>query len=119
MFNIEMIRGDTKSVSFVAFQDEDILDLTGATVRFTAKHDYFDADSAAVIKLDNSGLGGISITSASGGEGTITIPKTSTTGLPYHRTDLYYDLKVRDTLSQEFTIARGRLIVFPNATSSI
>ena len=117
---IQMIRLDTKSVDFQAYEgDGTVFDLTGCTVRFTVKWDYFDADAAAVIKLDNAGLGGISIPTPTSGTGRLTIPKTATSSLPIHRSDLVYDIKVKKADATEHTVARGPFIVFPNATETI
>ena len=117
--NIQMIRADSKDFGFTAYDgDNAVIDLTSATIRFTAKYDYFDADTSAVIKLDNGGLGGITVTSATDGEGEVNIPKTATLALPFHRVDLVYDLKVRLPNGKEHTIARGAFVVHPNATDS-
>jgi len=119
--DVQMIRIDTKVIDFVAYNgDGTVMDLTGATIRFTAKWDYFDADADAVIKLDNAILTGITVTApATAGVGVVTIPKTATSSLPKHRSDLVYDIKVKKADTTEHTTARGRFVVLPNSTETI
>ena len=118
---MRMIRLDTKVANFeVVNSDGTAMNLTGATVRFTAKWEHTDADADAVIKLDNAGFGGVTVNSpATEGTGVITIPKTATTSLPLHRVDLVYDLKVKTASGTEHTVSRGLLIVYPNVTSTV
>jgi len=118
--DIQMIRIDTKVVDFQAYEgDGSVFDLTGCTVRLTVKWERYDTDANAVIKLDNSGLGGIDIPTPTDGTGRITIPKTATSALPLHRSDLVYDIKVLKTDASEHTVARGAFIVLPNTTETI
>jgi hypothetical protein len=118
--DMQMIRLDTKEFEFTAYDgDSNLLNLSGATVRFTAKWDYFDDDASAVIKLDNGALTGITITDAANGEGIVSIPKTATSSLPTHRSDLVYDLKVKLSNGKEHTVARGALVVLPNSSPAL
>jgi len=111
-----MVRKDDFVFDFVASLNGAAFDLTGATVRFTAKYETFDADASAVIRLDNSALGGVTITSATAGEGTVEIPAASTASLPNHRTRLYYAVRATTAAGKNKTIRRGYLIVLPNVT---
>ncbi len=118
--DIVMIRIRTKVIDFVAYNgDGTVMDLTGATVRLTVKWSNFDADSVAVIKLDNAGLGGITISDPTNGVGQIVIPKTATSALPLHRSDLVYDVTVKKADTTEHTIAKGAFIVLSNVTETV
>ena len=114
--NLLMIRKDDYVFDFAASLNGAALDLTGATLRFTAKYDNFDADASAVIRLDNAGLGGVTITSAASGLGTVEIPSAATASLPNHRTRLYYALRATLSTGKAKTIRRGWLIVMPNTS---
>lgn len=52
---IEIYRGDSKRIE-LAFQNDDgtVLNISGATVYFTVKRNYSDADDDAVMDIQNS-----------------------------------------------------------------
>lgn len=114
----EMVRGDSLSfqLSLLAADGVTPLDLTGIHFWFTAKLAYSDADVAAIVRLDNAMLGGISILDAINGLAQIDIPAASTAGLSDAVTKLFYDIQVRDSSSYITTIEQGFLIVYPDVT---
>jgi hypothetical protein len=79
--NLQSVRGDTFVFSMYVFNAGVQVDLTGAAVRFTAKHDYADLDAAAVVALDTSVGGGVEIVNAAAGELRVTVPAADTAAL--------------------------------------
>jgi hypothetical protein len=110
MAYFNMKRGDTKVFDYAVVDEDDVaVDLTGATVWFTAKTSPLLADSAATIAITSVG-GDITKTAGTGGTGVITIPAASTSALTV-ATLLYYDLQVKDTVGRIFTADEGELMV--------
>lgn len=112
---IELVRVNTFSFDIAITEDEVPVNLTGGILYFTAKWTPTDTDAQAVFQLTSPSTG-ITFLSASGGTANITIPKSSTSTLPYHDTILDYDLKFVDASSQAFTVMRGKLNVLYNVT---
>ncbi len=113
---IEMVRVNTFSFDVEITENSTPVNLTGGTLYFTAKWSPLDADASAVFQLTSSPAAGITVLSATNGTANITIPKSATTALPYHDTLLDYDLKFVDSISQAFTVMRGKLNVLYNVT---
>jgi hypothetical protein len=111
-----MTRGDTYVFEITVLNyDGTAFDLTGASLRFTAKWDIRALDAAAVITLTTGG-GGIVVTSATDGEATVTILPSHTTSLPSHTTKLVYDIQVYLSATQVYTVMQGVLTVVPDSS---
>lgn len=114
--NRKMVRGDTYVFEITVFNfDGTAFDLTGCSLRFTAKWDIRNADGSAVITLTTGG-GGIVVTSATDGEATVTILPTHTNSLPSHTTKLVYDIQVYRSATEIYTVMQGVLTVVPDSS---
>lgn len=112
--NFEIFRGDTLPFTAVIKSNDLPVDITGAQFRMTGKYRVQDADSAAVFTLfspDN-------ITIVTPLEGTIqvTIPPSATLSLGPRNYHLFYDLQMRASGGDVYTICAGRINVFPDVS---
>jgi hypothetical protein len=92
------------------------VDLTGARVWFTAKRAVADADGAAVIRLDNQALGGVTVTSAVGGQFVVRSMPISTVNYPDTETEMVFDVQVLDAAGRVSTAERGTLSLLADVT---
>lgn len=95
------------------------VDITSATIWFTAKADIDDVDASA--SFQKTSASGISITDATNGKFTVTVAASDTSGLTgflYQEKRLAYDLQVKTAAGQIFTVARGALVVKQQVTIS-
>lgn len=109
MNNLQIIRGDDVSIS-VTFTDSngDPVDITGATVFFTAKSDIHDADADAVISKEVT-----SHDDAANGQTTISIADTDTDGLD----GIYkYDIQLKDSSGSISSSIAGDLEILLDVT---
>lgn len=113
--NLLMTRGDTFTFNLTVTQSGAAFNLSGVTLRMTAKWSYADADNAAVFTA-RSPSNGIVITNAGGGLATVTLAPAMTSGLPPAQVNLYYDIQVTDGSGNIYTIAAGVLTVSPDVT---
>lgn len=115
--NLTMVKSNTFSMDYTVLLNGTAVNITGATLRFTAKYNVTDADASAVFQL-YSPSNGITITSASAGTGVITIPvsATSTVAEDTNGVPLYYDFQITDSGSNVYTLNYGVLKVLPNVT---
>jgi hypothetical protein len=104
---LDMYRGDDESFD-VAVVDKNgvVVNLTGASLRFTVKRDAADLDVDAVITKTTGS--GITVTNAAGGIARIDIAATDTSAM-IRGTLLVWDLQVRDSNSKTRTLASGTL----------
>lgn len=109
---LRIIRASDYSFSATLLRGADVIDLTGASLNFTAK--WTPRDTATVFSLDETS--GITITNAVAGEITVTIPSTATDDLPYDEIRLAYDLYVLTSTGLTGFPLRGTLIISPNIT---
>jgi hypothetical protein len=112
--NLSIYRGQTAIFSCTAKKNGTVIDLTGGTLRMTAKYQYRDADNAAVFALSTGS--GISVISAPAGTFTITISPTNTSSLPFHTVPLVYDIRLTESGGAVDVLAYGTLTVSPNVT---
>lgn len=113
-FNLQMRRGDTYAFNLTVTQAGSAFNLTGASVRMTAKWAYTDPDSDAVfVRTVGSGIGFLS---ASGGLATVTIAPANTSSLPGNSVNLVYDIQVTDVSDNIYTIVDGILTVLPDVS---
>jgi len=113
MRNIEMYRGDTPDIDVTVTKDGVAANLTGGTLRFTAKWKTQDVDVSAVFTRTSPATG-IVFTDAINGKARISFAASNTSGLPAHRVDLLYDLQFTDSGGKIFTVLAGMLIVKPD-----
>ncbi len=112
---ITMVRESDLPFDILVTLDGAPLPLTGGTLYFTAKWAPTDADASAVFQR-SSPSSGITFINAAGGTANVSIVKANTTTLPYHDTELYYDLKFIDASGHPWTVLRGKLLVQVNIT---
>ena len=113
--DLEMMRGDTK-VFDVTITDEAgaAVNLTGSTVKFTAKNRVGDAQGVAVIALTTGD--GVELTDAANGVARVTIAPDDTSGFTSKKT-LEYDVQVAETGGRVSTPVRGTLTVEMDVTT--
>lgn len=115
---LTMVRGDTASWDIACtLEDGSAVDLTGATIYFTAKKSHADADSAAVFQKSTSD--GIAVTDAANGKCRVTLTSADTSGLSTYAVTLYVDLEVVEADGNVATAAVGTLVVSPDVTFRI
>lgn len=109
--DIQARRGDHETYDLALTQASGAaLNLTGATVWFTAKHRASDADADAAI-AKSSPAGGITIANAAEGLCTLELEPDDTADLGDHLAVLAYDVQVRDAANRISTPLSGRLLV--------
>ncbi len=113
--NIKMVRGDTYQFDATIVQNGTPVDLTGGTVRMTAKWAVSNADSAAIFQL-SSATSGITITDATAGEISVVIAHSLTTSMPSKKVELPYDIQYVDSEGNVFTVLYGTLTIVPDVT---
>lgn len=90
-----------------------VVNLTGKTLRFTAKRKSTDADAVAVI-TKSSPSSGIAITGASAGEFTVTLDAADTDQYNnYERAELVYDIMI---VEGPYRLVMGKLILSGSVT---
>lgn len=111
--NMRMVRGDTFVFSRTVYDaNGDVVDITGMTVRLTAKYAVTDDDGDAVFTLSTGG-NGIVLTTPASGIYTVTIDPEDTEDLPSFPVNLVYDIQLIDG-STVNTIMSGVLTVVPD-----
>lgn len=114
--DLSMRRGDTLRIDHTVTQGGAALNLTGKTLRFTAKRSHADGDAAAVFtKMIGSG---ITVTNAVGGLASTTISPADTSGLPALAQLLVWDLQLVDG-SNVYTVETGTLLVSPDVSVTV
>ena len=115
--NLKMIRGNTYSFNIQVVMNGNAVNLTGGTLRMTAKWRLTDTDANDVFSV-YSPNNGIAFISPTGGTATVTIASslTNVTAIPYHRVDLPYDIEYTDVSGNIFTVMYGTLTILPNAS---
>lgn len=106
MADLDAVRGDTNEYEVAVTRDAAVLDLQGATLKFTVKRDLGDADADAVFQ---KAIGtGITVTDAPNGACTLTIDPADTSALPAPRA-FHYDLELTESDGRVTTVAIGLL----------
>lgn len=116
MSDLRVKRGDTINLAVgpVLKADKSVQDITGHTLRFTAKNRLDDLDGAAVLS-GSTADGRITITDGPGGLAEVAIPGSTTSGFTAART-LHWDLQISDPGGRVRTLDFGRLIVTRDVT---
>jgi hypothetical protein len=109
-------RGDTIElhVGPVLKGDQTVQNITGHTIRFTAKAKLDDVDGAAVIS-GSTADSRIVITDGPGGLFEVRIPPAATSGFTADRT-LHWDLQISDPAGTVRTLDFGKLLVTRDVT---
>jgi hypothetical protein len=117
MADLEMYRGDDASFNIAVQKDGAPVDLSGATLRFTAKRGRLEPDADAVLSKSTAGGGGITITDAPGGIARVDVLPADTDALA-RAVRLVWDLQAVDAASKVRTLATGRLVIHADVTRS-
>lgn len=117
--NLKMVRRDTYKFAATIVLDGEPVDLTGGTVRMTAKWSVSDADDDAVFQLSSTIPSEIEVTSAVDGEILVTIASALTDSLPYRKVELPYDIQFVDVSGNVYTVLYGTLTIVPDVTRTI
>lgn len=112
--NLNMKRGDTLSFTLTVTQSGAAYNLTGASIRMTAKWAYGDADNAAVFTRTIGS--GITVASPATGIATVALTAANTSSLPANPVQLVYDIQVTDSSGNIFTVVDGLLTVTPDVS---
>lgn len=117
--NLTMIRGNTESFNIQIQLNGTPVNITGGTLRLTAKWKITDSDGAAVFTVF-SPSSGITITNAANGQASIIIARslTNINAIPYRRVDLPYDLEYTDSNGNVYTVLYGLLTILPNVSQT-
>lgn len=115
-FSLTFPRGDTAFLDFAVVLNAAPQNITGWTLWFTAKRRVGDADPGVLQKSTTGG--GITITNAATGLGTVNLVPADTAALPEQPTTLYADLQGKDGGGNIWTLAKGLIAVRPDATLS-
>lgn len=94
------------------------VDITGATLWFTAKNNLADTDLQAVAQVSTVN-GGIVITNAPSGQFKVQMLPQATLQFPDAEVDLFYDIQLEDTTLNVATVMSGTLTVTPDVTRAI
>lgn len=109
----KLVRGDTSSLGLVAVVGGSPINLTGLTVRFTAKYDPADAEPVLTKGTDT---GGVFVTDPAAGAITVLIDADDTAGLPPRPLYLHFDVEVSDGAGHRFTPVVGVLELRPDVS---
>lgn len=120
--NLYIVRGDSKTLNRQAMVNGVAVDITGGTLRMTAKRRYADQDSDAVFTKTIGN--GITITNPAQGLFTVAIVPADTrtvSGLDENNDSevpilLVYDLQLKDVNGSIYTGQRGQLTVLPDVS---
>ena len=105
--NLQVVSKDTKTYTIRLKRNGVAVDISGWSLAFTAKLDFNDSDSNALI---NKNILFPSNTDSEAGIGYLTL-SSSDTDLPVG--ELYYDAKFID-IDLRVTFMRGKLIILPS-----
>lgn len=116
MADRSITRGDTR-VYDLAFKDAAgaALNITDASIWFTAKRSRSDADADAVFQLTIGA--GITVTNAVGGLATAEVTPGHTDDITIW-TLLYYDIQIKDSTGKTYTVEEGTIAVIPDTTQA-
>jgi len=121
--NIQMCRGDSRTFELTVTDENGVVDLDGAEIRFTVKRSYVDPDSEAIIQkatanVDGGGDEQILITDAPNGEAEIYLVPADTIGLEIPSYDLYQDVQVTMPSGKVYTVQQGTFRLIADITQA-
>ena len=114
--NFAMTRGDTVSFNIAVTLSGAPFDLAGCSLWFTGKNKFTDPDNAAIFQKTISH--GIVVTNSTQGLATVTLLPADTISLSLVKTILFWDLQLKDSGNNIYTINSGNLIVSPDITQA-
>lgn len=117
----EMYRGDTFRLlgEVVDRATSQPVDITGWTIRYTAKYALQNADARAAMAQDNQGVGGVALVAPTMGQLLVTVQPIVTRGYPDGPVRLEYDVQATDPMGVVTTIETGEVVVRPDVTRAI
>lgn len=113
---LTMVRGDSASWLLSATLNGAPYNVAGCLIWFSGKRSVADGDVDAVFMKTLGG--GVTVTDAANGLVTVTLSPTDTETLPSSRVILDWDLQVKTAGGAIYTVALGKLTVFPDVTRS-
>lgn len=113
-FTFEIWRGDTELFTATITESGAPVDITGCSLKFTAKRSLADSDADAVFQRATGGSG-IAITNGPGGIAQIAIASSNTSSLTVP-TLCYCDLQLVDTFGNVSTTATGTILIKVDVT---
>lgn len=116
-FTFEVEIGETAFLDFAITTGGVAQNITGWEIWFTAKRRISDPDSMAVIQ-HSTAAGGVTVSNAAGGLGTVTLLPADTAALPERKLVLFADLQGKDGGGNIFTLEKGTLSLLGKATDS-
>lgn len=114
--NFTMTRGDSASFSVSVTLGGVPFDLSSCSLWFTAKNKFTDPDVNAIFQKTIGN--GIIVTNGVQGLATINLLPADTSVLGLIKTILFWDLQLKDSLNNIYTINSGNLIVSPDVTQA-
>lgn len=115
VMNIVVPKGNTKTVPLtLSINGYDALDLTGASIKFTAKMSPSDPQGEAVIEKTNGD--GITIVSATDGQITVDFIPADTADAE-ELLPITFDIEVTTSTSEVYTVQRGVLTITNRVSS--
>lgn len=112
--NLESVAGDTFFFHMYVFNQGVQVDITGATVKFTAKRHATDLDAAAVVQLSTGG-NGITLSDPVNGVIDVIVPPEATAALGSDAIRLLWDAQLTKG-GATYTFASGQWLVRPAIT---
>lgn len=112
-----VFRGDTKIFNVeIRKNDGAPFDLTGSTIRFTAKRikdEFSTNDTSAIIRKDNAALGGVAIIDALNGKFNISLSSIDT----QESGTFLYDIQITKG-NNIYTVAKDELVIIEDITKT-
>lgn len=108
---IDIYRGDDKTINVTVKDSNGVVDITGYTFWFTVKADETDTDGDAKIQKEVT-----SHTAPASGETAIVL---STTDTDLEVRSYYYDIQMKDTTNSITTLLKDRLLVNQDITQTV
>lgn len=115
--NFRFVRRDCFRFTSTVYLNGEIVDLTGAAARLTAKYSVEDDDADAVF-CKYSPFNGISFTDPTNGELTVTLTSADTASLPDHVVNLVYDLQLYYPVLITYTVQAGIFEIVPDISET-
>jgi hypothetical protein len=115
---LECFRGDDNIYNLTVVRNNAAVNIFGAKIWFTAKHDQDDMDAQAVIRLDSvTNPTQVAITNAASGLALVALRPVDTAGLD--ETALWYDVQMKESSGRVTTIVSGIMKITKDVTTSV
>lgn len=115
--SVTIRRGDNTTLKVTVYQgtaSTTVADLTGSKLYFTLKERENHPDSRAVISKNSEAGGGMTIATPTNGIAEIELTSTETGGL---KTGTHwFDIQLKDSLEQVYTVLAGNIVVEADIT---